>query len=314
VKVFSGTANEPLARAICKSINIELGKCSIQPFPDGETFIKIEENVRGEDVFVVQPTSPPTNHNLMELFIMIDALRRASASRITAVLPFYGYARQDRKDQPRVPITAKLIANLLVAAGVNRILAMDLHAQQIQGFFDIPVDHLYAAPVMYDYLRKKSLPDLVVVSPDVGGLKMAHAYSQVLESGLAIVAKRRKNATEVESMAVIGEIRGKNILLVDDLTETAGTLTSAAALLKKKGARKILACVSHAILNNVGIERLRKSAIDELITTDTVQRPAIDGVKITTLTVAGLLGEAIKRINSNSSVNSLFEFKGGRTS
>jgi ribose-phosphate pyrophosphokinase len=270
--------------------------------------------VRGEDVFVVQPTSPPTNHNLMELFIMIDALRRASAMRITAVLPFYGYARQDRKDQPRVPITAKLIANLLVAAGVNRILTMDLHAQQIQGFFDIPVDHLYAAPVMYEYLRKKNLTDLVVVSPDVGGLKMAHAYSQVLESGLAIVAKRRKNATEVESMAVIGEIRGKNILLVDDLTETAGTLTSAAALLKKKGARKILACVSHAILNDVGIERLRKSAIDELITTDTVQRPAIDGVKITTLTVAGLLGEAIKRINSNSSVNSLFEFKGGRTS
>jgi ribose-phosphate pyrophosphokinase len=250
----------------------------------------------------------------MELFIMIDALRRASAMRITAVLPFYGYARQDRKDQPRVPITAKLIANLLVAAGVNRILTMDLHAQQIQGFFDIPVDHLYAAPVMYEYLRKKNLTDLVVVSPDVGGLKMAHAYSQVLESGLAIVAKRRKNATEVESMAVIGEIRGKNILLVDDLTETAGTLTSAAALLKKKGARKILACVSHAILNDVGIERLRKSAIDELITTDTVQRPAIDGVKITTLTVAGLLGEAIKRINSNSSVNSLFEFKGGRTS
>ncbi|MGH7992882.1 MAG: ribose-phosphate diphosphokinase [Limisphaerales bacterium] len=314
MKVFSGTANEPLARAICKSIGMELGKCSIQPFPDGETFIKIEENVRGEDVFVVQPTSPPTNHNLMELFIMIDALRRASAMRITAVLPFYGYARQDRKDQPRVPITAKLIANLLVAAGVNRILAVDLHAQQIQGFFDIPVDHLYAAPVMYEYLKKKKLSDLVVVSPDVGGLKMAHAYSQVLESGLAIVAKRRKNATEVESMAVIGEIRGKNILLVDDLTETAGTLTAAAALLKKKGAKQILACVSHAILNNVGIERLRKSAIDELITTDTVQRPAIDGVKITTLSVAGLLGEAIKRINSNSSVNSLFEFKGGRTS
>jgi ribose-phosphate pyrophosphokinase len=314
VKVFSGTANEPLARSICKSIDIELGKCSIKPFPDGETFIKIEENVRGEDVFVVQPTSPPTNHNLMELFIMIDALRRASASRITAVLPYYGYARQDRKDQPRVPITAKLIANLLVAAGVNRILTVDLHAQQIQGFFDIPVDHLYAAPVMYEYLKKKNLPDLVVVSPDVGGLKMAHAYSQVLESGLAIVAKRRKNATEVESMAVIGEIKGKNILLVDDLTETAGTLTAAAALLKKKGARQMLACVSHAILNDMGIERLRKSVIDELITTDTVQRPAIDGVKITTLSVAGLLGEAIKRIHSNSSVNSLFEFKGWRTS
>jgi ribose-phosphate pyrophosphokinase len=276
--------------------------------------VKIEENVRGEDVFIVQPTSPPTNHNLMELFIMIDAVRRASATRITAVLPFYGYARQDRKDQPRVPITAKLVANLLVAAGANRILTMDLHAQQIQGFFDIPVDHLYAAPVMYDYLKKKNMKDLVVVSPDVGGLKMAHAYAQVLEGGLAIVAKRRKNATEVESMAVIGEIRGKNILLVDDLTETAGTLTQAAALLKRKGAKKILACVSHAILNSVGVERLRKSVIDELITTDTVQCPAIDGVKITTLSVAGLLGEAIKRIHNNSSVNSLFEFKGGRTS
>jgi len=314
VKIFSGTANEPLARAICKSIGCELGKCSVQPFPDGETFVKIEENVRGEDVFIVQPTSPPTNHNLMEMFIMIDAVRRASATRITAVLPFYGYARQDRKDQPRVPITAKLVANLLVAAGANRILAMDLHAQQIQGFFDIPVDHLYAAPVMYEYLKKKNLTDLVVVSPDVGGLKMAHAYSQVLEGGLAIVAKRRKSATEVESMAVIGEIKGKNVLLVDDLTETAGTLTQAAALLKKKGAKRILACVSHAILNDVGVQRLRKSVIDELITTDTVQRPAIEGVKITTLSVAGLLGEAIKRIHSNSSVNSLFEFKGGRTS
>jgi len=314
VKIFSGTANEPLARAICKSIGIELGKCTIQPFPDGETFVKIEENVRGEEVFVVQPTSPPTNHNLMELFIMIDALRRASAARITAVLPFYGYARQDRKDQPRVPITAKLVANLLVASGTNRILAVDLHAQQIQGFFDIPVDHLYAAPVMYEYLRKKNLTDLVVVSPDVGGLKMAHAYSQTLEAGLAIVAKRRKNATDVESIAVIGDIKGKNVLLVDDLTETAGTLTTAASLLKKKGAKQILACVSHAILNEVGIQRLRKSVIDELITTDTVQRPAIDGVKIVTLSVAGLLGEAIKRIHSNSSVNSLFEFKGGRTS
>jgi ribose-phosphate pyrophosphokinase len=314
VKIFSGTANEPLAKAICKSIGIELGKCTIKPFPDGETFVKIEENVRGEEVFVVQPTSPPTNHHLMELFIMMDALRRASAARITAVLPFYGYARQDRKDQPRVPITAKLVANLLVASGANRILAVDLHAQQIQGFFDIPVDHLYAAPVMYEYLKKKNLTNLVVVSPDAGGIKMAHAYSQVLESGLAIVAKRRTSATHVESMAVIGEIKGKNILLVDDLTETAGTLTEAAALLKKKGAKQIIACVSHAILGETGIERLRKSDIDELITTDTVQRPAIDGVKITTLSVAGLLGEAIKRIHSNSSVNSLFEFKGGRTS
>jgi ribose-phosphate pyrophosphokinase len=314
VKIFSGTANEPLARAICKYVGVELGKCTIKPFPDGETFVKIDENVRGEEVFIVQPTSPPTNHNLMELFIMIDALRRASAKKITAVMPFYGYARQDRKDQPRVPITAKLIANLLVASGANRLLTIDLHAQQIQGFFDIPVDHLYAAPVMYDYLRRKSLKDLVVVSPDVGGLKMAHAYSQVLEAGLAIVAKRRKSASDVEAMAVIGEIKGKNILMVDDLTETAGTLTQAAALLKKKGAKQILACVSHAILSDMGIERLRKSVIDELITTDTVQRPPIDGVKIVTLSVAGLLGEAIKRIHSNESVNSLFEFKGGRTS
>ncbi|MBM3875825.1 MAG: ribose-phosphate pyrophosphokinase [Verrucomicrobia bacterium] len=312
MKVFSGTSNEPLARAICEYMGIDLGKCTVSAFPDGETFVKIDENVRGEDVFIVQSTSPPTNHHLMELFIMMDALRRSSASRITAVLPFYGYARQDRKDQPRVPITAKLVANLLVAAGANRVLTMDLHAQQIQGFFDIPVDHLYAAPVMFDYLLGKEIPDLVVVSPDVGGLKMAYAYSQFLEAGLAIVAKRRKSATEVESMSVIGEIRGKNVLLVDDLTETAGTLTTAAKLLRRKGARRIYACVSHAILNQLGIERLRKSKIDELITTDTVQRPAIDGVRITTLSVAGMLGEAIKRIHSNSSVTSLFEFKGGR--
>ena len=314
MKIFSGTANEPLARSICDAIGMSLGKCTVRPFPDGETFVKIEENVRGQDVFVVQPTSPPTNHHLMELFIMIDALRRASAARITAVLPFYGYARQDRKDQPRVPITAKLVANLLVASGANRVLTMDLHAQQIQGFFDIPVDHLYAAPVIYEHLKKRKHSDLVVVSPDVGGLKMAYAYSQILSTNLAIVAKRRVSASEVESMAIIGEVRGKHVLLVDDLTETAGTLTEAASLLKRKGARSIKACVSHAILNDVGVTRLRKSAIDELITTDTVRRPAFDGVKITTLSVAGLLGEAIKRIHSNSSVNSLFEFKGPRTS
>lgn len=314
MKIFSGSSNQPLAKAICSYVGIELGCSTIKPFPDGETFVKIEENVRGQDVFLIQSTSPPTNHHLMEMFIMIDALRRASAARITAVIPFYGYARQDRKDQPRVPITAKLVANLLVAAGTHRILTMDLHAQQIQGFFDIPVDHLYAAPVMYDYLKQKKLKDLVVVSPDVGGLKMAYAYSQVLSAGLAIVAKRRKSATEVESMAVIGEIRGKDVLLVDDLTETAGTLTQAAAILKRKGAKRLLACVSHAVLNEVGIERLRKSSIDELVTTDTVQRPGITGVRLTTLSVAGLLGEAIKRIHSNSSVTSLFEFKGGRTS
>src|SRR5262252_7913477 len=314
LKIFSGNSNRPLAEEICKSIGEPLGEATVTSFPDGESFVKINENIRGHDVFIIQSTCPPTNHNLVELLIMIDAARRASAQRITAVLPFYGYARQDRKDQPRVPITAKLVANLLVAAGANRILTMDLHAQQIQGFFDIPVDHLYAAPVMYDYLKTKKLRDLVVVSPDVGGLKMAYAYSQVLNASLAIVAKRRKSASEVESMAVIGEIRGKDALLVDDLTETAGTLTQAAALIKRKGAKRILACVSHAVLNEVGIERLRKSAIDELVTTDTVLRPAISGVNITTRSVAGLLGEAIKRIHSNSSVTSLFEFKGGRTS
>lgn len=315
MKIIGGTSNRPLSEAIAKTIGMELGKCTVSSFPDGETFVRIEENVRGEDVFLVQSTCPPTNHNLMEMFIMIDALRRASAARITAVIPFYGYARQDRKDQPRVPITAKLVANLLVTAGANRVLTMDLHAQQIQGFFDIPVDHLYAAPVIYEYLKKKKqLKDCVVVSPDVGGLKMAYAYSQALDTELAIVAKRRKSASEVESMGIIGEVEGRNILLVDDLTETAGTLTQAAALLKKNGAKQILACVSHALLNDTGIDRLRKSNIDELITTDTVCRPEIDGVKITTLSVAGLLGEAIKRIHSNSSVTSLFEFKGGRTS
>jgi len=314
VKIFSGTSNRPLADAIVQSIGTELGKCTVTSFPDGETFAKIEENVRGEDVYIVQSTSPPTNHNLMEMFIIMDAMRRASASRITAVIPFYGYARQDRKDQPRVPITAKLVANLLVAAGANRILTMDLHAQQIQGFFDIPVDHLYAAPVIYEYLKKKQIPDLVVVSPDVGGLKMAYAYSQFLDAGLAIVAKRRKSPSDVESMAIIGEIEGKNVLMVDDMTETAGTLTRASELLANKGARRIYACVSHAILNDLGIQRLRKSRIDELITTDTVLRPKFDGVNITTLSVAGLLGEAIKRIHCNSSVTSLFEFKGGRTS
>ncbi|MBK9138059.1 MAG: ribose-phosphate pyrophosphokinase [Verrucomicrobia bacterium] len=312
MKIFSGSSNPALASAICKSVGIAPGRCSIIQFPDEETFVKIDENVRGEDTYVVQSSSPPANHHLMELFIMIDALRRASAKRITAVMPFYGYARQDRKDQPRVPITAKLVANLLTAAGANRVLTMDLHAQQIQGFFDIPVDHLYAAPVMYDYLKSKKLDNLMVVSPDVGGVKMAYAYSQVLETPLGIVVKRRKNATEVESMTVIGEIRGKNVLLVDDLTETAGTLTTAAALLKRKGAKKVLACVSHAILGKLGVERLRNSNIDELITTDTVHRPAIEGVNITTLSVAGLLGEAIKRIHTNSSVTSLFEFRGGR--
>lgn len=310
MKVFTGNSNPNLAKAICDSIGIPLGCSTVKPFPNGETFVKIDENVRGTDVFVIQSTSQPANQHLMEMFIMIDALRRASASRITAVLPFYGYARQDRKDQPRVPITAKLVANLLVAAGVNRVLTMDLHAQQIQGFFDIPVDHLYAAPVLLEYIARQQTPNLVVVSPDLGGLKMAAAYSQTLGAELAIVAKRRKSPTETEAISVIGDIDGKNVLLVDDLTETAGTLVNAAHLLKQRGACRIQACVSHALINDLGIDRLRKSEIDELITTDSVVRPSIEGVKIMTLSVAGLLGEAIKRIYTNSSVTSLFEFKG----
>src|SRR5687768_1424770 len=243
LKIFTGNSNRPLAEEICRSIGEPLGEATVTSFPDGETFVKINENIRGMDVFIIQSTCPPTNHHLVELLIMIDAARRASAQRITAVLPFYGYARQDRKDQPRVPITAKLVANLLVAAGANRILTMDLHSQQIQGFFDIPVDHLYAAPVIYEYLKKKQIPDLVVVSPDVGGLKMAYAYSQFLDAGLAIVAKRRKSASDVESMAIIGEIEGHNVLLVDDLTETAGTITQAAAIMRENGARQVFACV-----------------------------------------------------------------------
>ncbi len=313
MKIFSGRSNRVLAESICKSIDVPLGKVLLRDFPNGETFARIEENVRGEDTFVVQSTCPPVNQNIMELFIMIDALRRASASRITAVLPFYGYARQDRKDQPRVPISAKLMANLLVSAGANRMLTVDLHAQQIQGFFDIPVDHLYAAPVLFEYLKKMDLGDqIAVVSPDVGGIKMAHAYSQLLHADLAIVAKRRMSDTEVETVSVIGKVRDKTVVMVDDMTETAGTLVSAAKILRRRGAKRIIAVVSHAGLNDLGIKRLRKSNIDELITTDTVPRPSIEGLKLTTCSVAGLLGEAIKRIHTNSSVTSLFEFDGIR--
>jgi len=313
VKIFSGRSNRALAEAISKSIDVPLGKVHLRDFPNGETFARIEENVRGEDTYIIQSTCPPVNQNIMELFIMIDALRRASASRITAVLPFYGYARQDRKDQPRVPISAKLIANLLVSAGANRMLTVDLHAQQIQGFFDIPVDHLYAAPVLFDYLKKMDLGEqIAVVSPDVGGIKMAHAYSQLLHADLAIVAKRRMSDTEVETVSVIGKVRDKTVVLVDDMTETAGTLVSAARILRRRGAKRIIAVVSHAGLNDLGVKRLRKSNIDELITTDTVPRPPIEGVKLTTCSVAGLLGEAIKRIHTNSSVTSLFEFDGIR--
>jgi ribose-phosphate pyrophosphokinase len=308
MKIFTGTANPKLAQNIADSLGIPLGKAMVSRFPDGETAVKILENVRGRDVFIVQPTCHPPNETLMELLIMVDALRRASAARITAVMPFYGYARQDRKDQPRVPITAKLVANILVAAGTNRLLTMDLHAQQLQGFFDIPVDHLYASPVIAKYLIEKKLNKLVVVSPDTGGLKMAHAYSEMLGAGLAIVAKQRKGPSEVEAITMVGDVRGCNCVLVDDLATTAGTLTTAARILKENGAEGIYAAVSHAVLTDVGVERLKNSQIKELVVTDTVPMLANpNGFPVTVLSVAGLLGEAILRIHDNQSVSSLFK-------
>src|ERR1700761_3868502 len=309
-QVFTGNANPALAKEIADYVGVPLGEATVTSFPNGETFVKINENIRGRDIYIVQPTAPPTNQNLMELLIMIDACRRASAMRITAVIPFYGYARQDRKDQPRVPITAKLVANLLTAAGANRILCMDLHAQQIQGFFDIPVDHLYAAPVIYNYLSKLKLDNLVTVSPDLGGMKQAGAYSELMQTGLAIVTKRRTSATSVESQNLVGEVEGKDVLMVDDLTETAGTLTSAAKLLKERGAKRIFAAVSHALLTDMAAERLQKSSIDELITTNSTVVRQVPGFKVTTLSVAGILGEAIKRINGGESVSSLFDING----
>ncbi|HEY0789998.1 MAG TPA: ribose-phosphate pyrophosphokinase [Chthoniobacterales bacterium] len=307
MKIFTGTAHPELARKICQAVGVPLGDAMVSSFPDGETRVKINENIRGRDIFIVQPTCPPTNQNLMELLILIDAARRASAYRITAVIPYFGYARQDRKDQPRVPITAKLVANLLHAAGANRILALDLHAQQIQGFFDIPVDHLYAAPVLIRYIRQKRIGNLVVVSPDVGGLKLASAYSEALNATLAIVGKRRKSPTETEAQQVIGDVEGKNVIMVDDLTETAGTLTAAAKLLKKLGANEIYAGVSHAVFTEIADERLRQSEIAELITTDSTPVRFSPGNRITVLSIAEVLAEGIQRIYTNESVSSLFE-------
>jgi ribose-phosphate pyrophosphokinase len=309
MKIFSGTAHPELADRICAHLGVKRSDAKVSPFPNGETFVKINENVRGSDMFIIQPTCPPTNNNLMELLIMVDAARRASAERITAVIPFFGYARQDRKDQPRVPITAKLVANLLTAAGVQRVLTVDLHAGQIQGFFDIPVDHLYAAPVIIRYLKQQELTGdkVVVVSPDVGGIKMTHSFSKSLGSDFAIVAKARRSATEVEALNVIGEVEGRDVLLVDDMTETAGTLTAAATLLRERGAGRILAGVSHAILNDLAIKRLAESPIEELITTDST--PMARGPKVTTLSIAEILGEAIRRIHQGESVTSLFDIR-----
>jgi ribose-phosphate pyrophosphokinase len=306
MKIVSGTGHRALAERIALAAGVELCDVDITRFPDGEIFVKVCDNVRGDDLFIVQSVAVNPNEYLMELLIMIDAAKRASADRITAVLPYYGYARQDRKDQPRVPITAKLVANLLVAAGANRVLCMDLHAQQIQGFFDIPVDHLYAAPVIVKYLRSQNLDNLVVVSPDAGGLKMADAYAKRLDAGIAVVGKQRKSATDVEANHLVGDVEGCNTLLVDDMTSTAGTLTAAAKLLKKAGAKSVRAAVSHSLLTEKGIERLKESAIDELVTTDSVPQREWNGVNITVLSVADTLADAICRIHNNQSVSSLF--------
>lgn len=306
LQVFSGSANKELAKKIASYIGIPLGQADVSAFPDGESFVQYKENIRGNDIFIIQPTCPPTNHHLMELFIMIDAARRASAHRITAVMPFYGYARQDRKDKPRVPITAKLVANLLTSAGAHRVLTMDLHAQQIQGFFDIPVDHLYAAPVFYEYLKTKKVKNLIIVSPDVGGMKMAQAYSQALGTELAIIAKRRVSATEIKSLYVVGDVKDHNVLIVDDMTETAGTLTAAAKILREAGVKDIYAGVSHAIFNDLAHDRLKKSEICELITTDSTPIPQVEGVPVTVLSIAELIGEAIKRVHYGESVSVLF--------
>ncbi len=309
MKILMGSANVPLSNAVCEFIGTEPTHVTLKRFPDKEVFVKIDENIRGKDVFIIQPTSPPANDNLMELLIMIDAARRASAHRITAVVPFYGYARQDRKDQPRVPITAKLVANLLVTAGANRILTMDLHAPQIQGFFDIPVDHLYASTVFFDYLKKFKEEDLIIISPDVGGIKMANAYASMLGTDFGFVAKKRKDDTQVEAISVVGEVEGKSVLIVDDLTESAGTLEAAAKILKERGAQKVRAAVSHAVLNDKGYERMQGGFLDELISTNST---TVDcrGLPITILSIAPLLGEAMLRINNHQSVTSLFRIKG----
>lgn len=309
LKIFSGNSNRPLAEEICQHVGVPLGEATVTSFPDGESFVKINENIRGQDVYIIQSTSTPTNHHLMELLIMIDAARRASAQRITAVIPFYGYARQDRKDQPRVPITAKLVANLIVAAGATRILTMDLHSQQIQGFFDIPVDHLFASPVFFKYIEKLRSENIVVVSPDVGGMKMAAAYAGILGAQLGMVWKKRTSATTVESVNIVGDVAGRDILLVDDITETAGTLANAAKLMRENGALSVRAAVSHALLSPIAYERLKTGHIDELITTNTIPVDP-QGLPITVLSVAGLLGEAILRIHNNESVTSLFKIKG----
>ena len=305
--VFSGTANVPLATDICASIGLPLSQAKIKKFSDGEISVKLEENVRGRDVFIIQPTSSPANDNMIELLLMLDACRRASARRLSAVIPYYGYGRQDRKSEPRVPISARVMADLIEAMRPERLLTMDLHADQIQGFFHIPVDHLFAAPVFVSYLQEKKLENAVIVSPDSGGVERARFLARQLNAGLAIIDKRRPRANEAEIMNVIGDVKGKDCVLYDDMIDTAGTITKAADALKKNGASRVMACATHAVLSGPAVERLRDSALDEILLSNTIQLPPekeLDKIKV--LSVARICGEAIRRIHNEESVSSLF--------
>jgi len=307
MKIIAGNANPKLAQEICKYLDMPLGDTLVTTFSEGEIRVKINENVRGKDVFIVQPTCPPVNNNLMELLIIIDALRRASAKRITAVLPYFGYARQDRKDQPRVPITAKLVANLITTSGADRILTVDLHAGQIQGFFDIPMDHLYAVNVFVNHIKKIKLKNIVIVSPDVGGIKTARAYAKKFGAPLAIVDKRRISEEDTEAMNILGDIKGKNVIIVDDLVSTASSLVEAAMALKKQGAKEIYAAITHPVLSGPAIKRISGSSIKKLFVTNTI--PVENGKKhkkIEVLSIAPLLAEAITRIHNEESVSCLF--------
>ena len=308
LKLFSGNANRPLAEEIAQHLRIRLGDVDVSRFSDGEVYVQINENVRGEDVFVIQPTCPPVNDTLMELLVMMDALKRASARRITAVLPYYGYGRQDRKVMPRVPITAKLVADLITAAGCHRLLAVDLHAGQIQGFFNIPVDHLFAAPpVIVDYLAKKDLQDLVLVSPDAGGVERARAIAKRLNAGLAIIDKRRDGPNVALFMYLIGDVKNKDVVVIDDMIDTAGTLIQAVEAVKREGARRVLACAVHGVLSGPALKRIEESALEEVIITNSVPlTPGKVSPKVHVLSVAPLLAEAIRRIHDEESVSTLF--------
>jgi ribose-phosphate pyrophosphokinase len=307
LKLFAGNANADLAREICAFLSVPLGAALVKRFSDGEINVDIGENVRGADVFIVQPTCPPVNDHLVELLVLMDALKRSSAKRVTAVIPYYGYARQDRKVLPRAPITAKLVADLLTAAGVSRVLTVDLHAGQIQGFFNIPVDHLYAAPVMLEYIKANWDDEIVFVSPDAGGVERARAFAKRLNSTLAIIDKRRAGPNESKVMNIIGDVEGKTAVILDDMVDTAGTMVQGADALRESGAKRVFDCATHPVLSGPAIERLEKSTIEQIVVTNTIPLgKKAECRKIRVLSVAGLLGEAMKRIHFNDSVSSLF--------